>query len=642
MEHQTLEMPTDEGAWQEWVTGRARDGLRDAGAGAEALRAATDGDTAILQLWNDVQLALSDVLALTSVMTQVHPDPAVVDAAESLEIEARELATDLHLDAAVFDRLRSLDAAELDAAASRVLQLTLGDFRRAGVDGDPEERDRLRALRRRESELTLAFERNIRNGRRVSQVAATALIGLPEDYRADHQPDEHGLVEISTDYPDLHPFLTHSRDAVARQAVVHSFLNLGWPDNDAVLAVLLEVREEIARLLGYDDWPSYDAEVKMIAKGPEIPAFIDSLAEEAREVGRREIEVLLETARAEGEDTVDVANWRHLMELVKRERFGVDGQEVRRYLHFDKVLRGLLDVTSRLFGLRYEPADVPAWHPDVSSYDVLLEESGKRLGRIHLDLHPRERKFNHAAQFGLVTGVLDRQLPEGVLVCNLARGLVTHDEVVTLFHEFGHLVHEVIGGHHPWVRFSGVATEWDFVEAPSQLLEEWAWDADVLRTFATDEDGEPIPRDLVARMRAADEFGKGFLTCTQMAYAAISYWLHQERPEDLTARVRELTERYSLIGQVPDTHFQTGFGHLNDYGSGYYTYAWSLVIAKDLFSAFDPDFLFAAEVAHRYRDTVLAPGGSKDAADLVHDFLGRPYDSRAFMAWLRATPEAEQ
>jgi thimet oligopeptidase len=281
--------------------------------------------------------------------------------------------------------------------------------------------------------------------------------------------------------------------------------------------------------------------------------------------------------------------------------------------------------------------DAPSWHADVAAYDVHLD--GVPLGRIHLDLHPREGKFNHAAQFDLVPGIAGVQLPEGVLVFNFTRGLMTHTDVVTLFHEFGHLVHHVLAGRHPWVRFSGVATEWDFVEAPSQMLEEWAWDADVLRSFATDETGEPIPADLVERMRAADEFGKGYLASAQMFYASVSYRLHLERPDDIDARVRELWAQYNLIAQLPVGHFFSTFGHLVGYNSAYYTYMWSLVIAKDLFSAFDGGDLFATDVAHRYRDRILAAGGSKDAADLVEDFLGRPYDAATFRAWLERSPE---
>ena len=290
---------------------------------------------------------------------------------------------------------------------------------------------------------------------------------------------------------------------------------------------------------------------------------------------------------------------------------------MRRYFDFGKVHDGLLDVTSMLFGLTYtrvDQAEARTWHPDVTTYDVGLghpDGTTEVLGRIHLDLHPRERKFNHAAQFDLAPGVLNRQLPEGVLVCNLPRGLMDHRDVVTLFHEFGHLMHHVLAGRHEWVRFSGVATEWDFVEAPSQMLEEWAWDAHVLQGFATDADGTPIPDDLVRRMRAAEEFGRGFLARTQMFYAALAYRFHLERPEDRVARMLELYDAYSLVRPLPDTHFVTSFGHLSGYTSAYYTYMWSLVIAKDLFSAFDPDDLFAADVATRYRDRVLAAGGSK-------------------------------
>jgi len=179
-----------------------------------------------------------------------------------------------------------------------------------------------------------------------------------------------------------------------------------------------------------------------------------------------------------------------------------------------------------------------------------------------------------------------------------------------------------------------VATEWDFVEAPSQMLEEWAWDADILRGFALDGEGRPIPADLVERMRAAHDFGKGYRARQQMFYAAMSYWFHTDRPRDLTAAMRDLQDRYSPFPWIEGTHMFAGFGHLGGYSSAYYTYMWSQVIAKDLFSAFDPTDLFDPEVAGRYRDRVLAPGGSRDAADLVADFLGRPYTFDAYADWL--------
>jgi thimet oligopeptidase len=310
---------------------------------------------------------------------------------------------------------------------------------------------------------------------------------------------------------------------------------------------------------------------------------------------------------------------------------------VRRYFDFERVRAGLLDVTGRLFGLEYVPVpDVTAWHPDVAVYDV--QAGQERLGRIYLDLHPREGKFKHAAQFVVVAGVAGQQLPEGSLVCNLPRGLMEHSDVVTLFHEFGHLVHHILAGGQQWARFSGVATEWDFVEAPSQMLEEWAWDPQILASFGLDEDGNPIHAELVERMRAAKDFGKGYFVRTQMFYAALSYQLHLNRPDDITALVRELQAKYDLFDYIDGTHFHASFGHLEGYTSAYYTYMWSLVIAKDMFSAFDPKDLFDPAVAHRYRDEVLARGGNADAAELVTNFLGRPYSFEAFGHWVAEAP----
>jgi thimet oligopeptidase len=638
MSPKPLSLPTDD--WSSWLEERARGQLRLAGDQVAALKEAAPKDEAILQVWNDAGVALGNAAAVCSLLSVVHPDPAVVTLAEQIDIEVQAFVTDLLLDADVFAQLSSVDPEPLDDGARRMLERSLRDFTRAGVDRGDDVRERVRALDQRLADLGQAFSRNIREGRRTTLVPAAALDGLPADFVAGHAPGDDGMVAITTEYPDTHPFLTFSSDAEARRRVASSFFDLAWPANDAVLGELLAARHAKATLLGYPSWPDYDAEVKMIGTGDAIAAFIDRIAAEADAAGRREVAGLTERARADGEDGLDQANWRHYFEAVKREEYGVDAQEVRRYFDFAAVHDGLLDVTSMLFGLTYtkvDPAEARTWHPDVTTYDVGLghpDGSTEVLGRIHLDLHPRERKYNHAAQFDLVPGVLNRQLPEGVLVCNFPRGLMDHREVVTLFHEFGHLMHHTLAGRHEWVRFSGVATEWDFVEAPSQMLEEWAWDAQVLQGFAIDADGTPIPDELVGRMRTAEDFGKAFLARTQMFYAALSYRLHLERPADRTARMLELFDEYSLVAPLPGTHFHAGFGHLSGYTSAYYTYMWSLVIAKDLFSAFDPDDLFAADVATRYRDRVLAPGGSKDAADLVADFLGRPYDTAAFTAWL--------
>ena len=261
------------------------------------------------------------------------------------------------------------------------------------------------------------------------------------------------------------------------------------------------------------------------------------------------------------------------------------------------------------------------------------------LGRVYLDLHPREGKFKHAAQFSIIYGQAGQRLPETALLCNFPRpgGLMEYGDVRTLFHEFGHLVHHVLGGNTRWAANSGVRTEWDFVEAPSQMLEEWMRDPGVLRSFAKHvKTGEPIPAKMVEQLRVAEEFGKGLEVRRQMSLAALSLNLHDREAQglDSTAVVAESMEKYWTFPYVKDTYLQTSFGHLNGYSAIYYTYMWSLVIAKDLFTPFASKGVFDRETANRYRDRILAMGGGKPAADLVSDFLGRPYDFKAYEAWL--------
>ncbi|MBF4767001.1 Zn-dependent oligopeptidase [Nocardioides agariphilus] len=619
-----------------WLDRRCADGLastRDAVRRLKAGEASTAEQA--LRIWDTGMIGMANAAAVGSLFSEVHPDEAVRDRGDAAVQEVQKLGTELQLDRELYDVFAALDAAELDPEAARLLDKTLLDFRRSGVDRDDATRARIKEINEQLTLVGQEFGKNIRDGKRTISVAPARLAGLPQDWLDAHPVGDDGLVTLTTDYPDAIPVRTFCHDRDVRREMVNAFLNVGWPANEPLLRELFELREELARLVGYDTWADYDAGVKMIGKGVAIPEFIDRITEAATEPAERDRDILLARLRLDhpGAEAIDGVDVVYYEELVRKEQYDVDAQVVRTYFDFSRVRAGLLEVTSRLFDLTYTPVDdAVVWHPDVTAYDVTL--GGETLGRIYLDLHPRENKYNHAAQFTITDGVAGHQQPEGVLVCNFPKGLMEHDDVVTLFHEFGHLVHHILAGRATWSRFAGVATEWDFVEAPSQLLEEWAWDAGVLQTFAKNAEGEPIPADLVAAMRRADDFGKGYMARTQMFYAAMSYWFHTDLPDDLTEATVSLQDRYSMFRYVEDTHMFSGFGHLDGYSSGYYTYMWSLVIAKDLFSAFDPDDLFAPEVAHRYRDLILAPGGTRDAADLVQDFLGRPYTFDAYGEWL--------
>nr|WP_279672523.1 M3 family metallopeptidase [Flexivirga meconopsidis] len=632
MQPQTL--PTAD-EFEDWVRDIGDRGLASARELVDTFKKQPPAEPlAVLQAWNDIQLALGNAASVVAVFSEVHPSGAVRERAEAAMQELDAFATELGMDVEVFAIIDGVDGSGLDEDGQRLLERTLRDFRRSGVDRDDATRERLAVLAEQELKAGQELSKHIREGVREIRVAPDALAGLPQDWLDAHPAEEDGLVTVTTDYPDAVPLMTFARDPQTRRAMSMERLNVAWPANDAVLQRLFGLRAEHAKLLGYPSWADYDAEVKMIGNAAAIGEFIDKITDAATDSATRDKDVLLRRLQRDRPDATDIdsPDVNYYSELVRKEDYAVDAQLVRTYFPFPTVRQGLLDVTGRLFGIGFTPVQTQTWHEDVTSYDVTRD--GQRIGRIYLDLHPRDGKFKHAAQFDLRPGVRGRQLPEGVLVCNFSRGLMEHDEVVTLFHEFGHLIHHVLGGDQEWVRFSGVATEWDFVEAPSQMLEEWAWDADVLATFAANEAGETIPADLVDRMRKADDFGKGFQARTQMFYAALSLNLHLRAYDDITAVVQDLQAKYSVFPYLPNTHFHCAFGHLDGYSSGYYTYMWSLVIAKDMFSAFDREQLFDAEVAGHYRDRVLVPGGRKDAADLVADFLGRPYTFDAYASWL--------
>jgi thimet oligopeptidase len=618
-------------------------------AHAEAERAKTlagkDGP-AVLRAFDAAFAAVGEAASRASLARNVHPDPRLRDAAERSEQEVDALSTELSLDRGLYDALLAVDTAGADGATRFLVEKALRDFRRAGVDRDEATRARVRALREELVRIGQEFGRNIKDDVRRIELDPAELDGLPEDWKRAHPPGPDGLVAVSTDNVDYVPFMTYARSGRAREALWRLYRLRGHPRNLDVLSRMLERRAELARLLGYRSWAAYVTEDKMIGSDRAAAEFIERISAASEARMRRDHAQLLQRKRRDvpGAEQVDPWDSAFLQERVKAEQYGFDSQSVRPFFDYGRVKEGVLDVTARLFGIGYRRvADAPVWHPEVEAYDVV--EGDALLGRVYLDMHPRDGKYKHYAQFTLSSGQRGVRLPEGVLVCNFPRpapgvpALMEHGDVKTFFHEFGHLLHHVLGGHVRWAGQSGVATEWDFVEAPSQMLEEWVWDPAVLAGFARHvETSEPIPAALVQRMKAADEYGKGLMVRQQMFYAATSLELHRRDPAalDTTALVAELQARYTPFRHVDGTYFQESFGHLDGYSAIYYTYMWSLVIAKDLFGPFREAGLMDPGPARRYRKAVLEAGGTKPAARLVEDFLGRPHAFDAYAAWLES------
>ena len=591
--------------------------------------------------YNQLLVAASASNALAGLMSEVHPEEAIRDAARECEQEVSRFYSDLALDREMYDALAAVDISQADAQTRRFLEHTLRDYRRAGVDKPPEVRDRLKQIDEELTRLGQHFSKNISEDVRAVEVKdPRRLAGLPQDFRDAHAPDDKGTIRITTDYPDYNPFMTYADDDELRRELYVKFRSRGDQANEQVLHDILLLRREKATLLGFANWADYITADKMIGSGDRAAEFLEKVWKLAKPRAEQDYTELLRQLKTVDGTATAVADWQKvwLENLVKKQRYEVDASEVRQYFPYQRVLAGLLEITSEIYEITYVKVADPAWHGSVLVYDVMRGK--EKLGRIYLDMHPREGKYKHAAQFPLKDGVRGVQLPEGVLVCNFPEGapaLMEHDDVVTMFHEFGHLMHHVLGGHQPWITQSGVATEWDFVEAPSQMFEEWAWSYDTLSRFARHhETGEVIPQDLVDKMRRADKFGLGTATVQQIFYAAISLAFHRADPDalDQLAEVKRLQKQYTPFAYVPGTKFHASFGHLVGYSAMYYTYQWSLVIAKDLLTPFERAGLMATDVTRAYRDKVLVPGGSRDAAELVRDFLGREYDFTAFERYL--------
>src|SRR3569623_2303911 len=438
-----------------------------------------------LRPYNELLVAASATNALAGLMSEVHPEEAIRDAARECEQEVSRFYSDLARDREMYDALAAVDVSKADAQTQRFVEHTLRDYRRAGVDQPPEVRDRLKQIDEELTRLGQIFSKNIsEDGRVVELREKSRLAGLPPDFVESHAGDP---IRITTDYPDYNPFMTYADDDDARRDLYIKFRSRGDQQNETVLHDILKLRREKSTLLGYANWADYITADKMIGSGEHAAEFLEKDWKLAAPRAQEDYAELLRQLQKTDAAAKAVADWQkvYLENLVKKQRYEVDASEVRQFFPYHRVLKGLLEITSEIYEITYVPISEPAWHPSVLTFDV-MRGTGK-LGRIYLDMHPREGKYKHAAQFTLKVGVRGVQLPEGVLVCNFPEGapaLMEHDDVVTMFHEFGHLMHHVLGGQQPWITQSGDAPEWDFVEAPSQMFEVWAWKHATLARFA--------------------------------------------------------------------------------------------------------------------------------------------------------------
>ncbi len=592
-----------------------------------------------LEPLNNATLIVSDARDRASLLANVHPDKKVRDNAEKEIQKLSKFFPKLYSREDLYRAVKTVSPRNLDPVARRFREKELLNFKLSGIEKSVPVRREIKKMIAKMVKLGQVFDRTIKDDVRHLAVKASELEGMPADYLEARPADENGVVEISTQYPDYYPAMQHMKSGTMRKKLFSLSINRGWPKNDKALRQLLATRQRIAQLLGYKDWAYYSMFDKM-AKSPSTAwSFLNHASQLAKPTSLRDMGSLLKRKKEDLPRARAIDPWdlQYYETIVAKEKIGVDLKQVREYFPFKNVKPGILGITERLFGLTYRRLTVKTWHEDVEAYDVYRRKV--KIGRFYLDLHPRQGKYNHAACFGLKAGIKGRQLPEAVLVCNFSRGLATHEEVTTFLHEFGHLVHFILGGHQHWVRFSGYSGEHDFIESPSQMLEAWALDFETVKRFARHyRTGKPIPRALFERIIKSDRFGRGTWIRRQIFYSALALRYHQEKNPlraNLSGIMKKLQKKYDLITYPPGAHFYTNFGHLYGYSALYYTYPWSRAIAEDILSPFKKRGMYNKKVASEYAEKILAQGGSKDSNKLIRDFLGRKWQLKAFEKWLR-------
>jgi thimet oligopeptidase len=603
-----------------------------------------------LRLYDAAIEQLSLAGAQAGILNSVAADKAVRDQAQMEAQRVSMAGSALSLNRAVYEALAAIDLAGADPATKHYVERTLLSYRLAGVDKDQATRDRLQALHEEATRHSLDFSRNIQEGAKTIEALPAELEGLPADYLARHPANAEGRVTITTDPPDMQPVMTFAASASLRERMFLAYNTRAYPVNQQILLDLLRTRQEIATILGFRSWADLATADQMMGSAANVRTFLAKLNEASREGALREHELILGFTRSRepGVKAIDIVSRGYWYEQFRRAEFDFDSQSVRPYFPYAQVEAGVLKTAARLFKIEFRRVDAEAWDPAVSVFDV--HDGSKIVGRFYLDMHPREGKDKWFSAAPVVTGVRGRYQPEAALICNFPGGddkdpgLMQYSDVVTYFHEFGHLMHAILGGQTEWAGLSGFATEGDFIEVPSQMLEEFFRDEKLLQAFAKHyQTGEVLPSEIIRKMKLAGSFGRADWVRAQLYYTTLSLDLHDQDPStiDLDETTKRLYQSLQPWTWVDGNRMYASFGHLTGYSSNYYTYAFDKVIALDFFAQFDSADLLGCEAGAKYRETVLEQGGSKPGRQMVRDFLGRDEEFSAFSKWLNEEFESE-
>lgn len=612
-------------------------------------------DETFAKFENDTQMVIF--------MSNVHPDADIRDASTKAEEKFLNFIVDVWKREDLYKAVKAFADTnpKLEGDEARLLSFILRDYKRSGLSLTADKRAELATIEKEIGKLIIDFNKNTAEDESAVMLTKEELKGMPESF-INNLPHNNGVYICNMQAPTYMPLMENAELESTRQKVWMTHKRRAGTKNIAVLEKVLKLRADQAKLLGYQNNADYEIEARM-AKEPEtVREFYKTLAPLVREKAKQdfaEFEAAKRIQSGDAKSTLKPWDFAFIKNHLQKTKYAVDQEAIQQYFPMDRVVDGLFSITQSLYGLEYKDvtasrggtAERPLWHEDVRLYEVYDKATKKLLGEFYLDMYPRDNKYNHAAQWGLVQHSISSSgketTPLAALVCNFTKptadkpSLLQHSEVETFFHEFGHCLHTIVSESR-FHRFAGTSVERDFVEAPSQMFENWVWDADCLAVFARHyKTNEPLPRSLLDGMIAAKNLGSG-LDAENQFYYGLTDLNYESTSDGIVDTTKVATDLYAEVQSYNNfrpegTYYQAAFGHLMHYNAGYYGYMWSLVYACDMFQRFKELGMLSPEAGKYYRDKIISKGGTKDGMDLVRDYLGREPNLEAFVKELGLT-----
>lgn len=586
-----------------------------------------------------------DEMNCIALLKEVSTDPKIrAAAAKTIESVQKQLV-EIEFDPRMYAVIKEYAARreKLSGPEKLLFRDLKKGYERMGFDLPKAKQARLKANIKMLGKLGLAFDHNLNENKDYLLVTKAELDGLPETYRVN-LAKVGNKYKITMSYPDVHPFIAGAHDEDKRRELLEKFVRRGGSENVAILKKMFRLRAENAKLLGYKTHADYQTELRMAKSAKNVWRFIKDLERRTKKQTTRDVAMLkADKCRRTGDTKAalgahDIA---YLFKQIRKEKFNIDSDIVKEYFPFEHVKKATLDAYQKLLGIVFKQrTDIKLWHLDAQLYDV-YDVHGDYLSTFILDLYPREGKYGHACASELTYGRQEGnsyRAPLAAMLANFPKpsaanpSLMSHGEVETFFHEFGHIMHFTLTKAR-YSAQSGFNVAMDFVEAPSQMLENWVWDAGMLTRLSKHyKTGRSMPKDLIKRIIDARLFGEAWSVRGQLVLATLDLLIHTKGTKDPVALYAKISKK--MIGVEPPRHqlWIAGFGHIaHGYDAGYYSCLWSKVYADDMFSRFEKEGILNPKTGRDYRHWILEKGSSMEEMDLVKGFLGRKPNNKAFL-----------